>query len=248
VTDELVIEIDGDGVHLATLDAPRLLELAAAYFDLLAKVAADRDEALELRGLRAFEKCASIATTPSNSATAARAIADASDLLASVRRPGYGLVEPVRRVRTARARLPTGTRARILLGEQRSDLVTEPTESPPMPRPAGVTTVRAYLQRVGGATPRATFQARTEPRPFTVDLQDAAQAEQLGQSLYKTLDIEVRLLRDADGAIEGGQLAGFHPVAVGDALGAWRAWFRDNAVETIADVEGDDGGGDDGTR
>lgn len=45
--DDLVIEVDGKGVHLATLDARGVLELATAYIELLARIAEDNDEVIE---------------------------------------------------------------------------------------------------------------------------------------------------------------------------------------------------------
>ena len=95
--DELVIEVDGEGVHLETLDAKGMLTLASSFLELLEAIADERDEKIEFTGLRAFEKCGSIATYPSDVELARQVALDAYKLLASHERP-RGLAQKLDRV------------------------------------------------------------------------------------------------------------------------------------------------------
>jgi hypothetical protein len=232
--DELVIEIDGEGVQLATLDAPAVLYLAVCYLDLLTRCAADRDETIEFRGLRAFEKCGSLGTHPTDPELARRSVLDASKLLGSWERPGRGLKIAVDRVRDARAALPPNYRAVVKLGSVARDISAEPM-SVVNQAPFATTSLRARVERVGGASPRATFTSRSEAKKFHLDLKDQAQASDLGIYLYKTVDIVARVARDADGNIEDGLLREFYPVA-GDSRTEWADWFKESGVTSLEEL------------
>jgi hypothetical protein len=240
--DELVIEVDGDGVHLDTLDAPGVLNLAVAYLELLRRCAADRDDTIEFRGLRAFEKCGSLGTHPSDPELARRAVVDAFNLLASWERPARGLKLAVDNVRAARAALPSNYRALVKMGGVER-LIAAEAMSVLDQAPYVSTTLRAHVQRVGGIKPRATFISNSERVRFHLDLRDAEQATSLGTYLYKVVDIVALVVRDASGNIEGGTLREFHPVADGSAGDAWGEWFRESGVRSLDELTENTNGG-----
>lgn len=240
--DELVIEVDGEGVHLDTLDAPGVLNLAVAYLELLRRCAADRDETIEFRGLRAFEKCGSLGTHPSDPELARRAVVDAFHLLASWDRPARGLKLAVDNVRAARAALPNNYRALVKMGGVERLIASEPM-SILAETPYATTSLRAYVQRVGGLKPRATFTSRSERVRFHLDLQDEQQATSLGTYLYQAVDIVALVVRDLAGNIEGGTLREFHPVASAAAEDAWRDWFRESGVRSLDELAVNKNGG-----
>jgi hypothetical protein len=235
--DDLVIEVAGDGVHLDTLDAPSFLELGVAYMQLLIRCAADRDEMIEFHGLRAFEKCGSIASRPNDPELARRAVLDAFKLLASWEKPARGLKVAVDRVRAAREALPSHYTASVKVRGLERVLSTEPM-SVLEPTPYVIAALRAYVQRVGGTKPRATFSSRAEPRVFHLDLANADQASALGQYLYHHVDIVAVVARNADGNIEEGRLTEFYPVLGGDPRAAWSEWFADNGVASLDELDG----------
>lgn len=233
--DELVIEVDGEGVHLDTLDAPAVLNLAVAYLELLRRCAQDRDESIEFRGLRAFEKCGSLGTHPSDPELARRAVVDAFNLLASWERPARGLKLAVDNVRAARAALPGNYRALVKMGGTERLIASEPM-SVLAEAPYASTSLRAYVQRVGGLKPRATFTSKSERLRFHLDLQDDQQAASLGTYLYQTVDIVALVVRDLAGNIEGGTLREFHPVSSSAVADAWRDWFRESGVRSLDEL------------
>jgi hypothetical protein len=240
--DELVIEVDGEGVHLDTLDAPAVLNLAVAYLELLRRCAADRDESIEFRGLRAFEKCGSLGTHPSDPEIARRAVVDAFHLLASWERPARGLKLAVDNVRAARAALPGNYRALVKMRGIERLIASEPM-SVLAETPYSSTSIRAYVQRVGGLKPRATFASKSERLRFHLDLQDDQQAVSLGRFLYQAVDIVALVVRDLAGNIESGTLREFHPVASGAAADAWRDWFRESGVRSLDELATNKNGG-----
>jgi hypothetical protein len=237
--DDLVVEVDGEGVHLNTLDAPSMLELAGSYFALLQKLAEEREESIDLVGLRAFEKCGSIATRPSDPELARQAALDAHRLLSSWSSPPRGLVQAVQRVRTARAALPSHYTASVKVRGFVRALAPEPAEAL-HESPYETLSLRAQLMRVGGRKPRAAFKARAELRPFSLDLASEDQAKQLGPYLYKRIDLVAVVVRDAAGNIEAGTLKEFEPLSGDDPARAWREWFRDSGVQSLDAANDDD--------
>lgn len=242
--DEVVIEVDGDGVHLDTLDAPATLEFAVSYFRLLQKIVDERGEEIEFKGLKAIEKCGLIATRASDPVLAQQAAVDAHRMMSSPAPPPHGLRMAITRVREARAGLPSHYLAKVkILGFSR------PIDAEPFSRleakPYATTSVRAYLSRIGGSTPQATFKSKAELRAFSLVLRDDAQAKELSPHLYTTLDIVALVARNADGAIEEGRLLEFYPLT-GDPRVAWAEWFRENGIKSEDELkqmeEGDDRG------
>jgi hypothetical protein len=235
--DELVIEVDGEDVHVHNLDATSVLGLTVAYLDLLMRCAADRDEEIVFSGLRAFEKCGSIGTTPSDPELARQAVLDATKLLTLPIKPAHGLKVAVDRVREALGRLPSHYRTTVKVRGLERAIADGPGAL--AERPWATATLRARVQRVGGAAPRATFTSKSEARTFHLDLKDKDQATALGKHLYSTVDIVARMARDSSGYIEDGTLLEFYPVAGPNAQAAWtvwRDWFKHSGVRSLDEL------------
>jgi hypothetical protein len=252
--DDLVIEVDGEGVHLNNLDAPSVLGLAVAYLDLLMRCAAERDEEIAFSGLTAFEKCGSLGTSPNDPELARQAVLDATKLLSRPTKPAYGLKVAVDRVRESLGRLPSHYRTTVKVRGLERAIADEPHVL--AERPWAAAKLRARVQRVGGAAPRATFMSKSEARTFHLDLKDKEQATALGKHLYSTVDIVARVARDSSGYIEDGTLLEFYPVAGPNAQTAWtvwREWFKHSGVRSLDELEenkddDEEDGGDHGNR
>lgn len=236
-----MIEVDGEGVHLDTLDAPAVLELTVAYLNLLARCADERGEVLVFSGLRAFEKCGSLGTVPSDAEIARQAAAEAFRLLSAWEKPGYGLKSAVDRVRAAREALPGSYSAKVKVRgferviSSRASVVTE--------TPWAATSLRAFVQRVGGKRPRATFSSKSEKKIFHLDLANTQQGTELGKCLYDTVDIVAVVVRDQDGNIERGTLREFHPIPPSEPGAAWKEWFKETGVRSLEELEENRDGG-----
>lgn len=234
--DELVLEVDGEGVHIDTIDAPAVLEFTVAYLNLLKLCAAERDEELEFHGLRSFEKCGSIGTLPSDAEIARQATLDAFKLLSSRDRPMHGMKIAVQRVRDTREALPSHYTTVVKVRGLERVISSQPF-SVIADTPYAANSMRVYVQRVGGATPKATFKSKSEAKVFHLTLRDADQAEELGKYLYKYVDITALVLRDADGYIESGLVREVFPVSEGDPRQAWGEWFKESGVTSLEDLD-----------
>ena len=221
----LRLEIDGEQVEPDTIDARRTLELAAAYFELLTKIASSRGSVLELRGLRVENKCVALRSLP-NSADVAREAATEADDYISGREEPVGVMELVKRVRAARRALPPGHSAKVIIGPWECP-ITAVEDAPEWP-PYATISLRAEVVRAGGARPRARFRSDSEPDEFTLDVSEAT-ARELGAHLYREVDITAHVHRDENDRIRGGQLEEFFPLEDGGAREAWRQWVQDNA-------------------
>jgi hypothetical protein len=229
--DDLVIEVDGEGVHLDSIDANGVLRLAVAYYDLLIRIANENGEELSFRGLKAVEKCAALGSRPSDVELARQSTVIGSRLLSTRERPPRGLGGAVESVRSECNALPLGYQAKVRIRGYESVISGEP-DSHYMPAPFGSLSVRAQVVRVGGIRPRATFKSKSEYRPFTLDI-PLEEAARLGRHIYKTVDIVATVARDREGNIEQGRLKEFYPLSKEDPTNAWRDWFRESGIESL---------------
>ena len=238
---DLVIEVDGEGVHLDTLDAPRVLELAVAYLELLKKIADERDEDIQFVGIEAREKCGLLATRPSDPELARQLALDSHKLLASLVKP-RGLGGVIDRVRDARAKLPSNYTARVRIHGFDRPISAEPS-SALKETPYSATSLRAYVVRVGGRRPRAAFRSKSEARQFSLDLGERL-AKELSPHLYSEVDIDALVARDPAGNIEEGTLRAFYVLSKGDPQATWNEWFNENGITAVEDLKRDDEGED----
>jgi hypothetical protein len=239
-SDDLVLEVDGPDVHIDTLDARGVLRLAFAYFDLLERLANDREEELSFIGLRAFEKCGSLATRPSDIEVARLVTLEATAILSSWMPAPYGLRQSLSEVRAARSALPPHYSATVKVSGISRQIAAAPSEVITR-RAFATTSMRAEVIKIGGRTPRAVFKSKSEHRQFTLTLADTAQATALGHYLYSKVDIVARVARGFDGMIESGDLREFFPVSK-NTQQVWSEWYANNGRWREAEVPTDDDG------
>jgi len=234
VPESLRVEVAGEGVEPETVDARAMLELAAAYFEMLAKVA---HEPLTFRGLAIENKCIALASWPSSLEIARSAALDAEAYLTQQIEPDPSLRDSLRRVRAARRALPSGQTAKVIIGpwERRIEVPEDAREQ----WPRAVTSLRAMVMRVGGLKPRVMFQSGSEDSAFSLEV-SIDQAHALGGLLYREVDIVASIARSPeDRRIRGGILDEFVVVDDGDARAAWTKWLADSAPQwsEVRDIE-----------
>ena len=225
-SDSIKIEIDGPGVSPATVDAPLALEIAAALLGFVQRAASDRDMSITIRGLSIEDKCAAVVAHVDQSAAVREIAREALSYVRGDLSAPRGTGEYVSRLRGALKRLPDGQTAAVMMGTWREEIVASGVVVPPTPwsRLAH----RARLLRVGGQRPMARFESKYDGE-FSL-LVDVDAARQLGMHLYRSLDIEARVARDAEGDIVRGELIEWHLVGDGDPSTALRGWFKDHAI------------------
>jgi hypothetical protein len=233
-TDKVTVYVGGDGVTPTTVEPHLALELAGAYFDLMQKVAEDRDQDLVLRGLEVLEGSVGLASRTPHPKLATTAANEVDELLAGSAEPTSAKVERAysRLARVVEA-LPQGHWARAAVGSER------PRQLVPVRPPAAETevwtntTLRASPFKVGGRLPKIWFKSGSEPRPFGVAT-DEKTAREVAHHLYGEVEVTFRFVRDGDGAISDGVLVSFKPVvAAPDEVAQWREWFREAGARWI---------------
>lgn len=216
----LVLEIDGPGVHPETADVPAVLELASAFFQL---VVANADEVggIKLTNIQIQAKCLAIAALPDRLGVAKTCAQHAIIQIAGGEAP-KGCGKYVERMRAAIIRLPTNHSVKVLAGPWRGSVVAEKLR--PEEPISETISIRAIPIRIGGNRPAVRFHCESEDE-FTLTATQQ-KAREIGPYLYREIDIEALVQRDADGAIVGGQLVSFEPLSESDPRPAWREWFR----------------------
>lgn len=216
----LVLEIDGPGVSPETADAPYVLELAAAFFQLV-KANANESGEIRLTDLRIVDKCLAVLALPDNLEFAKMCAEDALRQIAEGEPPRGG-GEYVTRARNAIKYMPSDHRAKVWVGSWRRDVVVEPNV---IPEPLdAVLAIRATPIRVGGSRPAVRFRSDLE-EDFTLTTSKTIACD-IGKYLYKEIDIDAVVHRDSDGLIINGKLTSFEPVVTGDPRAAWIEWYR----------------------
>lgn len=217
----VVLEIDGPGASPELLDAPALLEFAAAFFQLLKANADDSEEPLVLNHVAIIDKCAAVIALPDRLDVAKACAEDAVRQIAGGEPPKGG-VALVERARASVRRLSSEQRAKVIVGPWRREVVAAPSS---IPEPLdSILSIRATPIRVGGRRPAVRFRSDME-EDFTLDTtQDIARS--IGVHLYREVEIDALIRRATDGTISAGKLNAFEPVETGDPRPLWREWFR----------------------
>lgn len=73
--------------------------------------------------------------------------------------------------------------------------------------------------------PVARLSSKSELRTFTVKVKDVPIVQRVATFLYKLIDVDVAVERDADGLIVRGDLLEFTAVDERKGLEEWRSWF-----------------------
>ncbi len=219
-----MFELDGPGVHAATVDSAKFLALASSYFDLLIKMAAGEGLSISFRGVAITEKCVALKLVPDN-LEYAKELVDTSAVYLSGAQPPPGLGALIDEVRGALRQFPSDCRAKVLAGPWERPLFVPEAEHRP-DNPAAIETMRASVLRVGGASPGARLKSALDGESFSVRLRKE-QARGLAASLYRDVDVVIKAIRTAEGRIKECELLEFDPVSESlDPASALRDWFQ----------------------
>jgi len=197
--DELVLEIDGPGLHPSSVDALSFLELASAYFALVAAEATRSGCTLRFAGIEIRDKCAA---PPRGGADQVRRFQKAARLYDQ---PGHSIAA-------------MGADWKVPIS------VSKETRVRPMD---SLETLRAKTLRAGGHEPAVRFSSVLERDEFTLHAsEDLARA--LAKHLYREVEIMAQLERGRDGAILAGKVLSFEPIDVSceDPWVAWEQWHQ----------------------
>lgn len=225
-----------------TVESQSALELAAAYLEMLQRIAEDEDRNLTFTGIEVRSGSCKLAFKPSDTKQAKMSVQRGVRLLTGGRATPPRLRGAVGRVESALARAPGPPKAKVAVGKwTRQIMVRKPQRRS---RPEAQTTLRVQVERVGGAQPKLRVRSTSEDA-FTLSVSKEL-ARKVGPHLYKEVEVTALISRDEDGTIEGGELLSFAPVNEGDALSAWQDWFQENASEwnTVEDIDKELGRGD----
>jgi len=225
--DDFLLELDGPDVHPASVESAKLLEFASAYLALLGRMATEEEAPISFHGLEIIDKCVAIQVKPDD-VDYARILAGASASYLSGDRPPRGLGANVARVQQSIREFPKDYKAKVIVGPWIQPLFI-PETKPTSDLPAAIETMRATVQRIGGADPRVRFKGLLDRYPFSVDISQS-EAMALAPHLYKDVEIVIKVTRTAEGRAAYCELVSFEPVVTQDAGDAWREWFRPYAT------------------
>ncbi|MEZ4295059.1 MAG: hypothetical protein R3B70_08770 [Polyangiaceae bacterium] len=219
---QFLLEVDGPNVSPETVDASRLLELAAATFALLHANARGAGLAISLRGIEVHDKCVAIASNIERTGVIRDIAKKVAAQIDGTEDAPPGLQTQVERARAARRALDGELRASLHVGTWKRELGLE-HESPPTQPLDSILSIRAVPIRAGGVQPVVRFRSSLEDE-FTLRV-TREQARAIGGLLYQQVDLEARVARGPEGAIVDGKLEHFDRVEAGDAEAAWRDWY-----------------------
>lgn len=236
---QLGIKISGNGVTPKTVDSLLLLRLAETCLRLTIRLADASSIGLTFSGVSVKGGSAAIALTPSDPASAKLVATRALRLISNDEPAPYDMKGAIDDVRSSLRALPRTQKASFVVGEW-SGALTAPTLEVTEDAPWERTELRVRPIRIGGtaaAGPSARLVSESEAQAFNVSVsQDDARA--LGSALYREIDVELELCRDAHGNIEQGRVTSVTRLSEEEPLAAWRAWFETNAGdwEDVDDV------------
>lgn len=225
--DDLKFEIDGPEVHQATVDAEAALALFLSYLELVRKAAKERGADLKFHGLKVEEKCLQLGAVPSDSVAALMGARDVSAMLAREMPIPSTLSKSVTSFRKRMSNFPQRiVRSSVQVGAwERVGVEVKWTE----PKVVAIRESffgRAIVTRVGGKKPTVRLSSRIEDKEMTLDI-DKEMALKIAPFLYKEVDVDARVLRDAKGMIVGGDLLDFEPVTDEDPTRVWGDFLRE---------------------
>ncbi|MBL8956233.1 MAG: hypothetical protein JNK82_36005 [Myxococcaceae bacterium] len=224
-SDDLLVELDGADATPNAVDAKAVLELGAAYLDLLERVARADGRPISFKGIAVVDKCVAFKVQVSDPVAAQAAVTNSSRLVYGGAAVPQGLVSAVERLRKAiRERDDAGQQVTALVGRKKS--VLRLADARTLLPPEASLTVRARVVQVGGEHPRAKFESGSEAASFALRLTEQL-ATELAAHLYKIVDIEAVARRDPEGNIVDGRLDRFHPVVARDQFHRLTRWMTD---------------------
>lgn len=244
--DVVQVELDGPGVASTSVDAIALLRVAESYLWLVTRLGHIHNAPVTLTGIAIIDKCAAVQTWPTDMTRAVLFCQEAARVISGEEEAPHGAEKDAAAAREALRGLPKTMKARVLAGTFVGALVA-PDEEALRDHPWEQTQLRATLVRTGGKKPVAQFRSIDDGAFFTLDLRSEEAARELGQHLYKDVDLEALIVRDHQGGIEKGELVELHVLSDAEPGDAWRTWFQKNAGEwaAVEDVLGELGRDDD---
>ncbi|RUO94825.1 hypothetical protein D7Y11_02545 [Corallococcus sp. AB018] len=243
--ENLKFEIDGPEVHKGTVDAEAALKLFLAYLELVRQAAGKRGADLKFHGLEVEEKCLRIGARPSNPEAALFGALEVSAMLSGDLSVPRTLAKPLKIFRGQVANFPQHIKSSsVQVGrlkpfdvhvsqeewtkvQARPRYLTVATEKAPafVPVPESFSG-RATVTSIGGGKPMVGLDARIERGEMTLNLTTDL-ALRIAPYLYKEVDVEARVIRDAKGGITEGELLDFDPVTDEDPTTAWGNFYRE---------------------
>lgn len=211
--DVLTIELTGPNAEPQTIDSRAALELGAAYLQLIEALAKIQERGdLKHHGIWVENKCVELRFVPNDLAVAHAVAIEAHRCISGKFPPPKRTQQHVLRVqKLVREQKQDGRLVKIKVSDWEGNLDTPP-EKPPEP-PIAITSVRAELLEVGGdKNPHIKIASQSEAEPFRVSA-SREQCESLGRFLYKRMDFDVRLRRNAEGHISEGALIDFQTLS-----------------------------------
>lgn len=231
----VALEVDGPSVSPENVDAPAFLELASAFFSLLAGNAKQQASDVSLNGIYIHDKCVALSSSP-DKPELGRFLADLSQkqIEGKVKTP-RGLVDARDRICRAIRKLPNDYLVRILADDWESSVNLEKQEEE---QTESHISIRATAIRITGK-PYATIrlESKLEPRNFSLRV---TREQARGIRVLTDIDISAIVKRDSTGHITDGTLIDFESVSTAnDAEEKWREWYKEHASawDQIPDIE-----------
>lgn len=222
-----MLEIDGPDVHPDTIDSLQLLDMASAFFALVAAEAKQQHVDLNFKGLSIIDKCAAVVVQVSDDVTATWAAARTERVIRGAADPPKGAGQQVQRFRRAAQVVASHEQKVRAIGADWTLPLANPAAKPPRPMRC-LTSLRATPIQISGKPPKVRFESNLEREAFTLHA-TMDQVFAMGKYMLHELDLEVELDRDADGNIQDGAIVAYEPVAGddGDPWTAWEQWYRE---------------------
>ncbi len=238
----LTIEFDGPEADPDVIDPRSVFDVAARFVDLVQRVAEKtKGEPVRLRGFEVRDKCTQIVF---NCDAPPERLAFVSERVLAVARGEARIPGTARAAGAfARALREADPRLRIAQRGRSGDLrvIREPLKAPtPAHRFHEVDEVRASVIKVGGRNPpRVQLDMPDEPRLRWLAVSSEDVVREMAALLYRQIDADVRIHREADGRFISGRVLAYRPVRRA-SVGEMRAWYREHLAhwDDVDDVEG----------
>lgn len=221
--DDLLIELDGDGVAPDAVDAGSLLRIATSVLDIVEKLAVEKGRTVQFNSLNVLDKCVAIAVGSSDPDVLKSVVPEVELVLVGDRPVPRGTQRSVETLRVTLRKLPPGHHVKLLQRETELPLVIRDLEEPTA---TSITSFRATLVKVGGKSPAAQFRSAFQERITLGMSRDLA--IRIGALLYKEMDIVARVSYTHEFDIKKGTLLDFKAVDdLRDPVAELRAWYQE---------------------
>jgi hypothetical protein len=218
---ELVLRVadDDESLNLSNADPLQVLAFASAYLESLFAIAADLGTEVHIEGLELRAGSVELVTHVDKLGAAQAA---ARELARTMMMPE--VPAPLRRLRSAVAKMPEGVHAEIRVGKWESVVDRDGVRREQPLRELVV--MRATVIRVGGI--RRAVRLRAQEHDFSLEA-DEHLLRALAAALYSEIELEAEVERDALGNIVDGKAINFSLIDTDDPADAWQKWFDENA-------------------